>query len=1746
MLCVPAALNAQDITTVQVGDGATTSYAVPFNSLYGYSFVEQVFPASEIGMTSGGYIQTISFNMQNESDQTDHITVYMKNVSRISFTSNTDYEPVSAADIVYSGDFTFAQGWCTITLDVPFSYDGTSNLMVAVLEDTPGYGTRYFYKTDTTGAAISFYSDNYIPDPYNLGGYEGSKSVRNFRNNIQLGIVPTTVITEIGTGDGQSLSLPVNMFYNYSLSQQIYTADEIGVPKGGTIQSIAFDYLYTNAFSMEGIQVYMMNVDKSFYANNTDMVQVSASDKVFGGTFSASGPGWVSIDLDTPFDYDGTSNLLVCIYDTTHGYPGSSFKFAYTETTDTMALSYYSDNYVPDINDVTSYSGAKILFPYRSNIKLVIEPLPENTVQIGHGNSNSSYLPSYFFYNYSMTQQIYTSEEVGRCGTIRSISFHKSGAEVTRNYDIYLLHTTKTSFNGPTDWVPVSANDLVFSGDVTFENNDWTTITLSTPFEYYGNDNLLLVVDDNSGSYQSSSPFLVFNAPNQAMRIYNDNTNYDPTNPSNYNGTLMNVKNQIRLGFFPSSEVTAYDGTDQCSYVPIYGFYCDAYLKAEYVMNASALTDLANKRITGMTYYATQENKSWGNANFKVFLKEVSSTSISSFTGYENATVVYEGPLSIVDGKMTVNFTTSYAYGGGNLLVGVYNTVTGTYASSTWIGTTVEGASVEGYSYSDLESVTPTQRNFVPKTSFLYSSAPAIITCPAPSSLTVTNISGTSATLNWTENGTATSWDICINNDESNAITVTTNPYTLTGLSEHTSYTVKVRANCGGSDGTSEWVATSFTTPYLCPAPTSLSIYNISQTSATLSWTESGSATAWQICVNGNDATPVTATTNPFILTGLTPNTPYTVKVRANCGGSDGVSLWTTEGTFYTVTNNQVQSTANWYGYACNALAANGDFSEADWVYQFISFSMQNPSTSLTAATNMDVSASVTYAAAYANGYVWSIYLDGSLNRATVNNNTQTLSEFETVIPNFESSTVRDMAYNPVDGQMYYLTSSNTINSFNPSNPSNATTIGTLGFEAMTLAINNAGEAYSVGKTTGELYQVDLSNANSTLKGNTGLPVNFVQSMAFDLNTGELFWAQYYNRKTSHGLYLVNPATAAVQYLGRIGEGGCELTAMFMVSDNETSCFAPSNFTVSNIGPHSAELSWTESNGASSWQICVNGDEANAITVNTNPYTLTNLTPETSYTVKVRSNCGGLGYGYWSIERSFTTPEACPTPTVTVDYAGSANASLSWTGFGDTYTVRYRPSSDVFSDDFENGLGQWTQIDADGDGYGWSLGSEIMSTGYGHNGSSDLALSQSYSNEVGVLYPDNYLVTPQVPLNGHVEFWASAQDSGYPSEHFGVAVSTAGNTDAADFTTIAEWTMTAKAQGNWYHYTVDLSSYNGQLGYVAIRHFNSSDMFYLNIDDFVIFDDNSVTHPWQTITVNANSTILSGLTPTTQYEVQVQSNCGSDGTSGWSDPIYFMTLEEGAPAYATITGPHGTCEGALVTLTANTDVTATYLWSNGATTQTITVGPGTYSVTVTSTAGIALASEPFTVANGQNYTVTDTKTICSSQMPYTWNGITFTEAGVQAVMLETVYGCDSVVTMILTVNPSSSSELNIQTSDSCFAWNGHTYCESGDYTLVLQNAVGCDSVVTLHLSVNVGVESYDLTNVRLAPNPTKNVCRIVGLETDPDYVDIYDMYGKLVMRRHETEFDVSTLRSGMYMVKVCTGDKVVNLKLIRQ
>ena len=265
------------------------------------------------------------------------------------------------------------------------------------------------------------------------------------------------------------------------------------------------------------------------------------------------------------------------------------------------------------------------------------------------------------------------------------------------------------------------------------------------------------------------------------------------------------------------------------------------------------------------------------------------------------------------------------------------------------------------------------------------------------------------------------------------------------------------------------------------------------------------------------------------------------------------------------------------------------------------------------------------------------------------------------------------------------------------------------------------------------------------------------------------------------------------------------------------------------------------------------------------------------------------------------------------------------------------------------------------------------------------------------------------------------------------------------------------------------------------------------------------------MTINGNTTICEGSTTTLtasgadSYSWNTGDNTASvninafgvytvtgTSTAGCSNTADVTVLVSQRPVI-TVAGETDICAGESTTLTANGG--ATYLWSNGTTESTLT----------TSTAG--------------NYQV-----------------IGYNEAG-----------CNSIASVTVNVWQPATSEFSLECPDSCYTWNGQAYCASGDYTQTLQTVHGCDSVVTLHLTITVGIDDYDIIgNIVLYPNPAS---QYVDVRLDGDMVvkgiEIYDVYGKLVRVSETTHINVADFADGIYLVRVTTDKGMVTKRFVK-
>ena len=119
-----------------IGSGTGTNSNLPTNVSNKYSLTQQIYTVSELG--DAGNIVSVGFRKNNSEECARNIDIYMVSTDKSSFTGTTDWIPVTDANKVYSGTVNFADNdWTTITLDRPFSYDGTNNIAIMV-DDNSG------------------------------------------------------------------------------------------------------------------------------------------------------------------------------------------------------------------------------------------------------------------------------------------------------------------------------------------------------------------------------------------------------------------------------------------------------------------------------------------------------------------------------------------------------------------------------------------------------------------------------------------------------------------------------------------------------------------------------------------------------------------------------------------------------------------------------------------------------------------------------------------------------------------------------------------------------------------------------------------------------------------------------------------------------------------------------------------------------------------------------------------------------------------------------------------------------------------------------------------------------------------------------------------------------------------------------------------------------------------------------------------------------------------------------------------------------------------------------------------------------------------------------------------------------------------------------------------------------------------------------------------------------------------------
>lgn len=241
-----------------------------------------------------------------------------------------------------------------------------------------------------------------------------------------------------------------------------------------------------------------------------------------------------------------------------------------------------------------------------------------------------------------------------------------------------------------------------------------------------------------------------------------------------------------------ADELTVNNGTETNKYVPFYSFYADTEgTHSQFILPAATLSELLGGEITSLKFFSSY-NKTHG-GTWQIYLKEVTQTTLSSFVSMASETPVYTGPLNISNRELQINLQSPYVYGGGNLLVDVTLSITGTCGSSSDLFYGVSAPS--GSSYYVYGSNNPTAASFLPKMTLSYELPSA---CPKAKSLKATNVTDSSADIVWTAGGEETQWEVVVGDNAPQVVSAPS--YAMSGLTAQTDYSVSVRAICGVGD----------------------------------------------------------------------------------------------------------------------------------------------------------------------------------------------------------------------------------------------------------------------------------------------------------------------------------------------------------------------------------------------------------------------------------------------------------------------------------------------------------------------------------------------------------------------------------------------------------------------------------------------------------------------------------------------------------------------------------------------------------------------------------------------------------------------------------------------------------------------------------------------------------------------------------------------------------------------------------
>lgn len=946
----------------------------------------------------------------------------------------------------------------------------------------------------------------------------------------------------------------------------------------------------------------------------------------------------------------------------------------------TVTLNNLNTNTVYDVRvksncgeEASNWATAQVAVPC---INLVSEDMD---ITIGEGTSTSYYAPFGNYYNNSYYEMIYPAEEFSMPGYINSLSWYV-GSATTLNYSslkIYLGTRSTSTHANTSDWTSFESLELVYSSEngSIGHATGWETYTLSTPYFYNGEDNLVVVVSRRGEEYKSGLKYNYSTKTNSVLYVQQDGTMSDefPTSTGSRSTYLPNI--QIDFTSYVCNDATckapknvvaeAEAHTVHVSWLPVAGVsdYEVAVKNADNNVLTLNVSNASQTYITGLaenTEYeiavralcSDEDASEWTSINFTmpticavptgvaVVEKDQNSATLTWNAGDATAWVVEYGPDGFVLGEGTTVTLDENTLTLDNLnTYSVYNVYVkadcGLGYTSQWspmfsfktdcgpITITDQNPWFENFDYyvtnssgyinfdncwktqgdakiySYSATTSPVKNHSGRSSAEMYGSKSVLVLPEFTNDIHELQFSFWATAYNPATYGSLEVGVLTDPEDMDSFVSMYNagTPSSRDGVGNYmgpfsfgnanvANGRIALRYTSTSTYSTYAWNLDDFTVELIpnCQTPTQVAVLGVAAYTVTLDWVENGDATAWNIEYGpagfelGN-GTVVPANQKPFTVDNLTDGTTYDFYVQSNCGNA--VSTYSTEVSATTLMMGQ-------------ALPYFTDFSEGGWI---LNNSTSTNKWAMGTPSNIDRSALFVTNDGTSAGYTLNAQCGVSAEKLFE------VPAQPTVHVEFDVECQGESNYDFL--KVFLAPSTNEYPASVGSTPSYATSAYSnyaFNFSAYASQSNHSyasSNPYKFNLTKGVVHIV-MDVTNPTPNGGQAKLV-FV-------------WRNDNGAGTQPGAIISN----------------------LLVGD--PSCPAPKNLTVSNIGETTAEVSWTAGGEETAWVLEYKKEGAadwTELNVTANTYTLTGLSSSSSYSVRVKANCGDEFSNY--AESSFAT-----------------------------------------------------------------------------------------------------------------------------------------------------------------------------------------------------------------------------------------------------------------------------------------------------------------------------------------------------------------------------------------------------------------------------------------------------------------------------------------------------------------------------